>query len=82
MALSSGIPVVSIEDSRTDALVGPAAYLAQPDDPRALGAALITVLVEGGVAERLSQAGRERTASWSLQAFAEALSKAYAKILE
>ena len=83
MALTSGTPVVSIEDRRTDALVGPAAYLAQIDDTRALGAALITVLVEEGVAEQLSKAGRERTSSWSLlQPFGQRLLAAYINILE
>jgi hypothetical protein len=46
-----------------------------------MGAALITILVEEEVAGRLSLAARQRAESWSLQAFAGALAKAYRAIL-
>jgi hypothetical protein len=48
---------------------------------RALGAALITALVEEGVAGQLAQAGRQRVATWSLKAFAGGLAQAYQDIL-
>jgi glycosyltransferase involved in cell wall biosynthesis len=80
MALASGTPVIAIEDERSSALAGPAAYLVKGEDSRLLGAALITVLVEEELAGRLAQAGRQRAATWSQQAFAEGLAKAYATI--
>jgi glycosyltransferase involved in cell wall biosynthesis len=52
------------------------------NDTRALGAALVTVLVESEIAERLSQAGRERAASWSLRAFSQELLDAYNRLLK
>jgi len=82
LALASGTPVVSIEGERMDALVGPAAYLVGGQDARALGAAVITVLVEEGVAQRLTEAGRQRVATWSLSAFAQGLANAYRDILD
>jgi hypothetical protein len=46
-----------------------------------LGAALITVLVEEGVAQKLAQEGRQRAKSWSLPPFADGLAQAYQEIL-
>lgn len=81
LAMASGKPVVSRVSEQMDALVGPAAYLVKGDDTRALGAALITVLVEEEIAERLSEAGRQRAEGWSLEAFAQGLSAAYLDII-
>jgi glycosyltransferase involved in cell wall biosynthesis len=81
LALASGIPVVSFESEPMSAMVGPAAYLVTPGDARLLGAALITVLVEEGMAQKLAQEGRQRTAAWSLPAFAIGLAQAYQDIL-
>jgi glycosyltransferase involved in cell wall biosynthesis len=63
------------------ALVGPAAYLVPQGDARLLGAALITVLVEEEVAQKLIQEGRQRVAAWSLPAFAAGLAQAYQDII-
>jgi glycosyltransferase involved in cell wall biosynthesis len=82
LALASGTPVVSFESEPMSALVGPAAYLVKPGDARLLGAALITVLVEEGVAQKLAQAGRQRVEAWSLPAFATGLAQAYQDILK
>jgi glycosyltransferase involved in cell wall biosynthesis len=81
LALASGTPVVSIESERMDALVGPAAYLVDAGDRRALGAAIVTILVEEGVARQLANAGRQRAATWSLKAFADGLAQAYREIM-
>ena len=82
LALAHGRPVVSAESARTSALVGPAAYLVNGEDSRLLGAALITVLVEEGVAGGLEEAGKQRAAAWSLEAFGRELSKAYYRMVE
>ncbi len=81
MALASGTPAVAIESKRSDAIAGPAAYLVRGDS-RLLGAALITVLVEEEIAEKLSQAGKQRAVSWSLGAFGEGLLSTYKRIID
>jgi glycosyltransferase involved in cell wall biosynthesis len=82
LALASGVPVVSFESEPMSALVGPAAYLVKAGDTRLLGAALITVLVEEGVSQKLAQAGRQRAGTWSPSAFADGLAQAYESILK
>ena len=81
LALASGKPVVSQVSEHMDALVGPAAYLVKGGEARALGAALITVLVEEEIAERLSQLGRQRAEAWSLETFSQGLLAAYQDML-
>lgn len=77
LALACGKPVVASENVFSDALFGPAAYLAPAGDGRALGAALITVVVEDSVAEKLSQAARQRAETWLSQDFGQQLYEAY-----
>jgi hypothetical protein len=85
-ALRCARPLVAADSPLADALVGPAAYLAPADNPRALGAGLITVIVEENVAERLAEAGRQRAAAWSAASaagdFREDLYAAYQAALE
>lgn len=76
-ALASGKPVVAAESALSDAMAGPAAYLAPESESRALGAALITTIVEENVAEQLRTAARERTAGWRSEAFSLALGDVY-----
>ncbi|QJW35975.1 glycosyltransferase [Cellulosimicrobium protaetiae] len=64
-AMACGVPVVA---SRTGALpdvVGGAGLLVPPDDPDALRAALVRVLDEDGLADRLRAAAADRAASCS-----------------
>ncbi len=81
-ALRSAKPLVAAESPLADVLVGPAAYLAPAANPRALGAGLITVIVEEDVAERLSKASRERAASWASADFRADLYAAYQAALQ
>ena len=84
-ALTCGKPLVAIETPLSDALVGPAGYLVKTDKPdsnRAMGAALITVIVEEDVATRLAQAGRERSKGWQNNDFAAALASAYQSLAD
>jgi glycosyltransferase involved in cell wall biosynthesis len=76
-ALASGKPVVASENQLAAGLVGPGAYLVPGDDSRALGAALITTIVEEGLAQSLSQAARQRADSWRLADFGRELWTAY-----
>jgi glycosyltransferase involved in cell wall biosynthesis len=87
LALACGRPLVGWETPLADALVGPAAYLVagEPEDPalnRALGAALITVIVEESVTRNLEEAASRRSAAWGTQDFRAALDAAYRAILE
>lgn len=77
LALATARPLVAGETALADALVGPAAYLAALTQPRALGAALITLVVETELAERLSIAARQRAARWEALTFREGLWKVY-----
>lgn len=79
-ALASGKPLVAAENPLTSAVVGPAAYLAPGDDPRALGAAIITVIVEEEVAAQLSRKAVQQAAGWDQAEFGRKLALLYQKI--
>ena len=69
LALACGKPVVGLEDRLSDALVGSAAYLVGKGDTwqansRALGAALVTVMVEASVADSLAAQAYQRAVEW------------------
>ncbi len=81
LAMACGKPLVASETALTDAIVGPAAYLAPPGDVRSLGAALVTVIVEEQVAENLSTAATQRSANWRVADFREQLRDIYNKAL-
>ena len=80
-ALVCGKPVVAAENALVDALVRQAAYMVPVDDALALGAALITVLVEEEVAQKLSLATQYQVAGWNSSAFGQKLLAAYQEIL-
>ncbi len=80
-ALACGKPVVALESPLADALVGPAAYLVPAGEARTLGAALVTVIVETEVADRLASRAAERSARWRDPTFGAALHAAYLQVL-
>jgi glycosyltransferase involved in cell wall biosynthesis len=65
-AMACGVPVVASSAASLPEVVGPAGYLIPPDDTRAFGAALITVVVEPRVAQDLRARGlaQARRFSW------------------
>lgn len=73
LALASGKPLVAAEGKLSAAIAGPAAYLVKGNDARALGAALVTVVVEREMADRLSAAGKHRARDWVSNDFGEQL---------
>lgn len=82
LALASARPLAAYETPGLSALAGPAAYLAAPgQDPaagaRAMGAALLTIVVEEGLADALSNAARQRAQGWSFERFRAALEEFY-----
>jgi glycosyltransferase involved in cell wall biosynthesis len=81
LALATGKPLVATQRSWTDAIVGPAAYLAAEGDERALGAALVTIVVEEPVAEKLSKSSLQRSINWRDVDYAEHLLAAYSNMM-
>jgi hypothetical protein len=79
LAIASGKPLVATEQNLTAAITGPAAYLVPESDARALGAALVTVVVEQELADRLSIAARQRSQSWRSSNFSEQLLGVYGR---
>ena len=79
-AMACGRPVVTIENRLADALIGNAGYVLPAADLRRLGAALITLVVEEPVAERLGQLGRAQAAPWQEISFGEQLREIYLRI--
>lgn len=77
-AMACGVPVVTTAFSSIPEVVGEAAYLvADPDDTRALGAAIITVVVEPEVTDRLTTRGRDQAKKFSWQKTAQATVEVY-----
>jgi glycosyltransferase involved in cell wall biosynthesis len=81
-ALAAEVPVVACDSALADALVGPAGYLAPSSEPRALGAALVTVIIEEKVAAQLRAAAHQRAANWQQAGFGTALLEAYHQVLK
>ncbi len=72
---------MAAESDWADALVGPGAYLTPGEDSRAMGAALLTVLVNPEMAGRFSEAASQRAAAWDTDKYGSALLAAYREIL-
>ncbi len=81
-ALALGVPVVGLEVPPLAALLGPAGYLVPPEDDRALGGALIAVLVEEHLAADLRRRARQRAQAWPNGAFAQSLTNWYRRLVE
>lgn len=81
-ALAAARSLAAGENLATDSRCGPAGYLAPMDDARALGAALLTPLVEEPVAEQLAAAAAQRVCDWESDAFGERLAGVYAQIIK
>jgi hypothetical protein len=63
-ALASGVPLAAESSAAAAAVAGTAAYLVPASDTRALGAAVLTLLVEDSVAGALRERGLERAAAY------------------
>ena len=63
-ALASGVPLAAESSAVAAAVAGTAAYLVPPSDTRALGAAVLTLLVEESVAGALRERGLERAQAY------------------
>jgi len=76
-ALACARAVVTGENPQADARLGPAGYLAPLGDPRRMGAALVTLLVDDDLAAQLAEAAWQRSAGWRCGEFGAALEAAY-----
>jgi glycosyltransferase involved in cell wall biosynthesis len=83
-ALACGVPVVGSNASSVPEIVGPAGMLMNPDDARSMAGALIAVVTDYELHEKLSNAAVEQAAKFSwekcaretLQAYQDALATA------
>ena len=75
-ALACGKPVVAAASPWSEARLGDAGYLVNSGDLRALGAALISVIVEEDLAEELAKRARRRSETWNPSGHWQAILKA------
>jgi glycosyltransferase involved in cell wall biosynthesis len=79
-ALACGKPAVGITSVNVAAVVGPAAYLVPAGDMRAMGAALVSVVVDEDLAGQLSERAHQRALSWTGDDFIKGLVEIYRRI--
>ena len=85
-ALVCGKPVAALESPLSDVVAGPAAYLvpAKEDSQefsRALGAALVTLLIDESLSEQMKENALKQSSSWHFEKFRCSLSELYAELL-
>ncbi|HEV2361140.1 MAG TPA: glycosyltransferase family 1 protein [Acidimicrobiales bacterium] len=76
-AMAAGVPVVATSAGAVPEVVGDGAELVPPGDTEALAAALVRVLEDDDLRERLIAAGRTRAAGFTWDAAAEGLTALY-----
>jgi phosphatidylinositol alpha-mannosyltransferase len=83
-AMAAGLPVVAtdIPGYREVVTHGVHGLLVPPRDPEALGAALVRVLTEAGLAERLGEAGRARAREFDWPTVVDQLEQIYRRAIE
>ena len=81
-AMTMGIPVVVADRGALPEVVGDAGLRIDPDDPRALAAAMERVLAQSGVALQASEAGKRQAARFTWHASASRLLDAYRVAVE
>jgi glycosyltransferase involved in cell wall biosynthesis len=76
-AMAEGVPVVATSAGALPEVLGDAALLVAPGYPDALAGAITRLLDDGGLRERLIEAGRMRVARYSWTAFSRGLNDLY-----
>ncbi|MEO6987432.1 MAG: glycosyltransferase family 1 protein [Aquihabitans sp.] len=79
-AMAHGAPVVTSAGTATAEVAGDAALLVDPIDHKAVGAALLRLVDEPGLAERLRAAGQERARLFTWDRTAELTAAVYAEV--
>jgi glycosyltransferase involved in cell wall biosynthesis len=80
-ALACGVPVVGSNASSVPEIVGAAGMLVDPDDARSMAGALIAVVTEYELHERLAEAAVEQAAKFSWEKCARETLDAYRDVL-
>jgi glycosyltransferase involved in cell wall biosynthesis len=81
-AMAAGCPVVTTAAGSLAEVAGDAALTVDPEDHEAIAAAVVRLLQEPGLRERLVERGRLRAPTFSLPAQAHATVSAYRRVLE
>lgn len=81
-AMASGTPVVACAASSVPEVVGEAAFLVDPDDSRAMGGAILSLLTQPEHAANLRNWGLARARDFSWRKTAEGTLAAYRRVLE
>ncbi|MEL6983842.1 MAG: glycosyltransferase, partial [Actinomycetota bacterium] len=76
-AMQAGVPVVSTRVGAIPEVAGRSAILVEPQDPSALAGALLSVVEDSGLRERLAESGREQAAGYSWETTVERLVETY-----
>ncbi|MBX3062533.1 MAG: glycosyltransferase family 4 protein [Anaerolineae bacterium] len=79
-AMSCGTVVVAADASSVPEVVGDAAYLVDPDDSRAMGGAIIAVLIQNDLRESLRNLGLARSTAFSWQRTARETLQVYQQV--
>jgi glycosyltransferase involved in cell wall biosynthesis len=80
-AMAAGCPVVTTRGGSLGEVAGDAALTVEPDDHRAIGAAIARVVADADLRVMLARRGRERAPRFSRRAQAEAMARAYRHLL-
>ncbi|MEA2150001.1 MAG: hypothetical protein QOD69_1831 [Solirubrobacteraceae bacterium] len=80
-AMRRGVPVACSDRSSLPEVAGDAALLFDPEDPRAITAAIERVLGDGAEAQRLREAGRAQAQRFSWAATARATASSYERAM-
>ncbi len=81
-AMASGTPVVASDVSSIPEVTGDAAYLVAPDDSRAMGGAILSLLTDPNFAADLRARGLERAAGFTWRRTAEGTLAVYRQVVE
>ncbi len=77
LAMAAGKSMVGFKNSANDRLLGRAAYLVDEGDLRSFGAAMITVVVDESVWEKMEEQAKNLAAKWDNEQYSDALEKIY-----
>jgi glycosyltransferase involved in cell wall biosynthesis len=81
-AMACGTPVVACEASSVPEIVGDAAFLVDPDNARAMGGAILSILLQEPLANQLSNVGLSRATTFSWRKTAEQTLEVYRNVLK
>jgi glycosyltransferase involved in cell wall biosynthesis len=81
-AMTLGAPVLTSARGACAEIAGPAAWLVDPEDVMQIARGIAGLASDGGLRQRLSDAGRARASLFGIDAYARRLSSLYAEVLD